>query len=254
MSVKKYTLESLRLLAANYQTRTEFRSAHPSAEVVARRLGVMDEICAHMPYLITYWSDDMLNAEALKYETRGAFAKGNFKAYDRARARGILDKICGHMVDGHDWYSAEEVISLAAKFKTKNAFRIAHEAAYNAARRLGVRDIAFAHMPNAVRGFDTTKPGTLYYLRVNASWLSSPLYKVGITNLDVKKRYIGEKSSITIIMQVTYQKGVVAAIKEQDIILKNRQYLYSGDRVFKYTKNTELFTHDILGLDQDLAA
>jgi hypothetical protein len=94
-------------------------------------------------------------------------------------------------------------------------------------------------------GLDSSKPAILYYLSIN----NGQAYKIGITNFDVNKRFIKDKTFTYKIIEVwTYENGKDAFDKELEIKREFKEAQYKGDPLMK-SGNTELFTHDILGLD-----
>ena len=101
----------------------------------------------------------------------------------------------------------------------------------------------------AVSGFDQTKPGTLYYLAVTTDD-DEILYKIGITNLTVKKRFPNvDLARIRVIKTWAFDKGSEAAIRELSILREFVEDLYDGEAVLVGAGNTELFVRDVLGLD-----
>jgi len=93
----KWTNEMLKNEALKYNTRLDFQnSSSNSAYQIAKRRGILDDICKHM---ITQfkWTTETLKEEASKYNSRSIFYKTNQSAYSTAYSRGILDNICSHM-------------------------------------------------------------------------------------------------------------------------------------------------------------
>lgn len=99
----------------------------------------------------------------------------------------------------------------------------------------------------AIGGFDTHKPAILYYLSVD----HGQAYKIGITNKSIKKRYSkSERERIKVIKTWKYTYGKEALEKETAI--KNRfQYAQYKGKDLLESGNSELFTHDILNLDNE---
>lgn len=95
-------------------------------------------------------------------------------------------------------------------------------------------------------GFQPNKPSILYYIRFDTK--IGPLYKIGITNLSVKERFVGEQTPYVVLQQENFQTGEDAYKKEQLILSEHQQYKYKGDYLLQ-SGNTELFTKDVLGLD-----
>ena len=90
----------------------------------------------------------------------------------------------------------------------------------------------------------------LYYVAVTTDD-GDTRYKIGITNLTVKKRFpAADLARIRIVKTWQFAVGRVAVEREAEIL-----YQYAGDRyygpdILVGAGNTELFTHDVLGLDR----
>ena len=93
----KYTKKKLAEMARTVDSRSAFEKMNRSAYAAALRMGIIDEICAHMASLRVEWTHDTLQAEAAKYSTRSDFAYYSRGAYIFALRRGELGTICGHM-------------------------------------------------------------------------------------------------------------------------------------------------------------
>lgn len=101
----------------------------------------------------------------------------------------------------------------------------------------------------AVSGFDQTKPALLYYLAVMTD-KSETLYKIGITNLNVQKRFPNvDLARIRVIKTWSYENGGEAAKREIAILQEFSDDLYTGVDVLIGAGNTELFVRDVLMLD-----
>lgn len=98
----------------------------------------------------------------------------------------------------------------------------------------------------AVHGFDSTKPAILYYLRVVTPTVI--LYKIGITNSTVNKRFtLIDREVITVLQQSPYEIGKDAYDEEQRILKEFKQFQYIGPDVLS-SGNTELFTQNVLSI------
>lgn len=103
----------------------------------------------------------------------------------------------------------------------------------------------------AVSGFDQTKPALLYYLAVLTD-NSETLYKIGITNLNVQKRFPNvDLARIRVIKTWSYERGAEAAKREIAILQEFSDDLYTGIDVLIGAGNTELFVRDVLDLDSE---
>jgi hypothetical protein len=145
-----WTFERVHEETLNYKTRSVFQKGSPRAYDAARRLGIMDQVCSHMPKLILQsHTADSIAAEALKYETRYAFRKGSHNAYNAAQRRGIMDKVCAHMKPVQQSHTTESVAAEALKYETRKAFEKGSPGAHAAAQRLGIYEQVCAHMTPA---------------------------------------------------------------------------------------------------------
>jgi hypothetical protein len=98
-------------------------------------------------------------------------------------------------------------------------------------------------------GFDPTQKAILYYLAVLTD-RNETLYKIGITNRTVQKRYpIEDLSRIREIKIWSFDNGAEAAEREGLILKEFIHDFYSGPDVLVGGGNTELFVRDVLGLD-----
>jgi hypothetical protein len=97
-------------------------------------------------------------------------------------------------------------------------------------------------------GFDQTKPGILYYLRFEND--RQFYYKIGITNLSAAIRFKSEKTPFKIIKESYYEWGEEALQEEARILKDYKKYKYLG-APFLRNGNSELFTKDVLLLDEE---
>lgn len=95
-------------------------------------------------------------------------------------------------------------------------------------------------------GFQRDKPAIAYYLRITT--ISGSLYKIGVTNRTVAKRFGGAMTKITILKVWNFAKGADAYEFEQQVLRENAFEQYRGPDVL-IRGNDELFVSDILGLD-----
>jgi hypothetical protein len=83
----------------------QFKAGNRPAYWAAVRLGILDDVCAHMkrpPSEKLIWTPEAIAAEARRYESRKAFFDGSKGAYCAASDRGLLDQVCAHMADARD--------------------------------------------------------------------------------------------------------------------------------------------------------
>ena len=102
----------------------------------------------------------------------------------------------------------------------------------------------------AVSGFDQTKPGILYYIAVKTD-AGRTLYKIGITNLSIQKRFPAlDRARMRVVKIWSFEIGGIAAAREADILSQFSGDRYFGPNVLVGAGNTELFNRDILRLDK----
>ena len=101
----------------------------------------------------------------------------------------------------------------------------------------------------AESGFNSNEPGLLYYVAVTTD-NGDTRYKIGITNRTVEERFYGpELARIRIVKTWRYAIGRSAEEREAEILSQNVGDRYYGPDIL-LSGNSELFTHDILGLDR----
>lgn len=98
-------------------------------------------------------------------------------------------------------------------------------------------------------GFDQSKPGTLYYLRITSG--DQKYWKIGITNQNLMKRYRKkeDREIITPLFAFTFESGTAARKAEQGILKMYSEYLVPDLKILKGHGNTEIFFRDVLQLD-----
>lgn len=200
-----------------------------------------------MPFK-TVWTDEKLIAEANKYNTRQEFRKGSQSAYVTARKKGneYCDNICSHMKESTSKkkWTIETLSKLALNYTNRADFRKHHYGAHNAAQKLGILHIIYAHMARN-GGFDINAPAIMYYLKIN----SGEAYKIGVTNTTVELRFKAvDLKKIETIKVWEFETGREALDSELSIKKEFHYARYEGKDIL-INGNTELFTHDILLLD-----
>lgn len=148
----KWTLEKLTVEALKYKTRKEFSDNSHGAYCMARKNGVLNEICSHMPLHAVRdysgennpsfkWAIELIKKEALKYSTRSEFQKSSGSSYIAAIKNGILDEACNHMktLHGISLYEKELLFHIRSFFPTSKTLR---------KRRIKIQNKSY------IRGFD----------------------------------------------------------------------------------------------------
>ena len=113
--------------------------------------------------------------------------------------------------------------------------------------------------PSCSSGFNPSKEAIVYYIRINCE--QGTFYKIWISNNDVMERYSGTgayhnnidvRHQITVIKEWHYKNGADAKEREQDVINEHWADLainLQGFHGIPGFGSTEIFTHDVLGLD-----
>jgi len=102
----------------------------------------------------------------------------------------------------------------------------------------------------AESGFNPSEPGMLYYIAV-ATDDGDTLYKIGITNLSVERRFPRpDLARIRIVKTWRFAVGRIAAEREVEILSQFARDRYYGPDLLVSAGNTELFTRDVLRLDK----
>lgn len=99
---------------------------------------------------------------------------------------------------------------------------------------------------NAHGGYREHRRGILYYARFET--MDGPLWKIGITNYSVKKRFYGEPTPYTVLFERIYEDGSIPPRLEAEIKRKYRKHRYRGYAL--KSGNTECFTKDVLNYDR----
>lgn len=98
-----------------------------------------------------------------------------------------------------------------------------------------------------ISGYNPSKPGYLYYLRVVDA--EKTYWKIGITNLGVKARFVpSDRAKISILYCHLFTDGVDAQKAERNILNLFKEYRAVGAKVLQ-SGNTELFTKDVLQMN-----
>ena len=103
----------------------------------------------------------------------------------------------------------------------------------------------------APSGFDEKIPAILYYIKITLD--DRQLYKIGITNRTVEKRYplVRDREKIEIIKTWEYPLGSEARKMERKIIRAHKEKLYFGELPLDRVGIAEIFTEDVLMLCQE---
>jgi hypothetical protein len=87
---------------------------------------------------------------------------------------------------------------------------------------------------------------TLYYIRIDRN--GKRAYKIGITKQSLSERFGDDYRYITVLNKQTFPNKSAALAEEKKLIGRHSQHLYVGPKLIK-SGHTEMFKHDVLGLD-----
>jgi hypothetical protein len=145
----RWTDDSVRNVAQQYETRVDFKRGNSKAYGAARHRGkeFMEEITAHMRPQKKNWTEENLRKEAEKYKVLAEFHKNSNSAYQRAKKKGVkfFDDITSQMKK-LTWWDEEKLKIESLKYNTKKEFKENAGGAYMSAIKLGILDQITSHM------------------------------------------------------------------------------------------------------------
>ena len=146
---KKKTYDELREVALKYTSYTDFIEKEQSVRVIARKRGILKDICSHMerPRSENLTTEE-IKEKALNCDKRGEFKKRYPTAYKAARRLGILEEICSHMEHFYVQWTDDALHEKALDYNTRGDFQKYNKAAYLASKRKGKNflDYVCSHM------------------------------------------------------------------------------------------------------------
>ena len=138
--------KSVRTKALEFSCKTDFRTKAKKYFNAAVRLGILENVTAHMKKSREIYTLEICRNEALKYENRGEFMRGSNGHYQKCARKGWLDLVCGHMRQINTRWTKELAFLEAKKHKTMSDFQTKSRGCYAACRRNGWLDDACNHM------------------------------------------------------------------------------------------------------------
>ena len=152
------------------------------------------------------------------------------------------------------WWTLERCVKSASEYRSRSTEWQAEEGgAYAAACRYGWLEECVAHMPPPTRGIKPYEPARLYYVRLDIPG-EETFYKIGITSReDVKQQFTVTRDYVTVLMERDYPTAAEAR-KAETLVLNDpgsAPFRWEGRAVMGTDYgDTELFTRDVLGLDE----
>lgn len=146
---RSWSLEEIKEVAKKVSSRSEFKRIAGGAYEKAKRVGWLNQVCAHMNNRVLWDDKEKVAREAQKYIKRSEFYLGSAGAYKAAISNGWLDDVCGHMgkpLPEKKIYSREDVFAEAKRYQRRSEFSKMSGKAYDIARENGWLDECCAHM------------------------------------------------------------------------------------------------------------
>ena len=143
----KYSLEELKQIALQYNTKQELRKNNYSAYQCATKYKVMDLISEHMANgRIKHTDEDIRNA-AKQFKTRFEFQKKSSLYYSaKKRGQEYLDDVCSHMKVMVKKRTHNSIKEDAKKYATRKEFELSDMNGYAYCRRHNILDEVCGHM------------------------------------------------------------------------------------------------------------
>lgn len=181
MPAKKWNRETVALEAQKYSSRRQFKLGSAGAYKVALKLGIVDNICAHMT--TRNWSETEVVALASRYRTLKDFREENKGAYLSAMRGGYLKKVTANLeraLKPRGYWTFDRCKEEAQKYQTRGELQIANGSVYNASLKNGWLDEVCSHMGRPADGYHHC-----VYAIINER---SKVAYIGITRQNFKKR------------------------------------------------------------------
>jgi len=142
-SIESWTPELIMKVAKEFRKRTNF-ARFSYAYHAAKKLGILEEACAHMDELQKphgYWNKERVAAEAKKYKTRTDFMNGNSAAYSKAKDMNWVDDVCTHMTSSQKprgYWTYENCMTEAKRWVSRSQFERGANGAWAASIKYGL--------------------------------------------------------------------------------------------------------------------
>lgn len=109
--------------------------------------------------------------------------------------------------------------------------------------------------PKCSAKFSDSVPGNLYYLHITDNNSNISYYKIGVTKQTLKLRFKRDSNKkFKVLLWKPFDKARDAYAEEQNILKEFEEYRVTDLSFLKSNGGTELFTWDILQLDNDTEA
>ena len=239
----KWTLIKIETEAKKYTKRRDFAEQSGGAYNRARQLGILDDVCSHMPTLVRTLTSEEIYLKAKSFVNRTQFQKDALGHWRRAVKLNILDNVCSHMEENITRWDVEKVSIEMKKYKNLTELKSKAKGAYHHCRVNGLLGMIKEYYGEQKSGFDDSKPAILYYLSID----NGAYYKIGITNRTVEARLsVGDFNRCSILFTKLYPHGADARQEERRVLSEFKDSIVTTPVL--HDGNTEIFTHDVLGV------
>jgi superfamily II DNA or RNA helicase len=143
---KKHTLETCKIIASKYKTRSEWSKQDANSYSCAVRKKWLDECCKHMKVLSEIHTLETCKISASKYKTRTEWVKKDKKLYYYASKKGWLTECCKHMKALNITHNLDDCKISASKYNSRSEWAEKETNLYYYARKNGYLNECCKHM------------------------------------------------------------------------------------------------------------
>lgn len=255
MSKKRYFDDDVIALGRQFATSGEFMAAYPGEWHAANRRKLLPTIFGgtaveRVSAALTVWTFDAVASlrDELGIKTPCQLMRIKPGAHGAARRNGWFKKLFPDWVKQVRCYSYEECAAAARRCRSRDEFKHSFGGQFQRSRRMGWYDEITAHLPTVYGGFDPSEEGAVYLVRFEGEQLTSPVFKVGITNQSVDRRLRGFRPipgvTGTVIREVRFSDGLIAKSIEAEILRHFAEQKYQGKKFLSKSGHTECFVED----------
>ncbi len=255
MSRKRYLDEDVIALGRQFATSGDFFAAYPGEWHAANRRKLLSKIFGapaveRISAALTLWTFDAIATlrDELGIKTPCQLMRIKPGAHGAANRNGWLKALFPDWVKQVRCYSYEECVAAARRCRSRDEFKHSFGGQFQRSRRMGWYDAITAHLPDIYGGFDPNEEGTVYLVRFEGDQLTSPVFKIGITNQSACRRIRDFRAIAgvtgTVIREVRFSDGFVAKSIEAEILRRFAEQRYQGKKFLLKSGHTECFIED----------
>lgn len=174
-------------IALKHSSRSEFSDLYFGAYKAAKRFGILEEVCAHMPAPQRIIKKTEIKAAALKYKTRKEFREKELNMYSAMHRRGLTEELCAHMRRERANWTKKAAQKIARRYDDLFEFRRSDFVAYRAAERRGWLEEITSHMVEGEPSNKASANDAVYIWELKEH---PGCYKIGATSKRIGKTRI----------------------------------------------------------------